>query len=281
MVLRVGASSFKGARKMGVEVYRLLKFVIKKKLGQDAINDGDEGGFAHNIQENKEGFVPTWIDGVENSEYVGVGARFGHTLESKEKRANLIRVVMADPPDCCTKPKNKITSEVILVHRGKCSFTTKANIADEAGASAILIINYRIELFKMVCEENKTYVDIGIPAVMRPQDAELNFSGGSVLHWWHRGGTAHLLVNLVNQCGQLQILGTFMGAVTLQQHDDTSGLYLIDILAFVNIVAVGCLLICFDFHLLLDTTIAFCNFEDKVGFDKVANDKIIELQTMD
>ncbi|KAK7389940.1 hypothetical protein VNO78_25237 [Psophocarpus tetragonolobus] len=118
--------------------------------------------------------VPTWIDGVENSEYVGVGARFGPTLESKEKRANLTRVVMADPPDCCTKPKNKLTSEIILVHRGKCSFTTKANIADEAGASAILIINYRTELFKMVCEENETDVDIGIPAVMLPQDAGLN-----------------------------------------------------------------------------------------------------------
>ncbi|RDX97213.1 Signal peptide peptidase-like 4 [Mucuna pruriens] len=118
--------------------------------------------------------VPTWIDGVENNEYVGVGARFGPTLESKEKRANLTRVVMADPPDCCTKPKNKLTSEIILVHRGKCSFTTKANIADEAGASAILIINYRTELFKMVCEENETDVDIGIPAVMLPQDAGLN-----------------------------------------------------------------------------------------------------------
>jgi len=29
--------------------------VIKKKYGQDAVNVGDEGGFAPNIQENKEG----------------------------------------------------------------------------------------------------------------------------------------------------------------------------------------------------------------------------------
>lgn len=60
------------------------------------------------------------------------------------------------------------------MHRGKCSFTTKANIADEAGASAIIIINNRTELFKMVCEVNETDVDIGIPAVMLPQDAGLN-----------------------------------------------------------------------------------------------------------
>jgi enolase len=55
MILPVGASSFKEAMKMGVEVYHHLKAVIKKKYGQDATNVGDEGGFAPNIQENKEG----------------------------------------------------------------------------------------------------------------------------------------------------------------------------------------------------------------------------------
>ncbi|KAJ6688651.1 ENOLASE [Salix koriyanagi] len=55
MILPVGASSFKEAMKMGVEVYHNLKSVIKKKYGQDATNVGDEGGFAPNIQENKEG----------------------------------------------------------------------------------------------------------------------------------------------------------------------------------------------------------------------------------
>ncbi|KAL4310240.1 hypothetical protein GQ457_01G015820 [Hibiscus cannabinus] len=50
MILRVGASSFKEAMKIGVEVYHHLKSVIKKKYGQDATNVGDEGGFAPNIQ---------------------------------------------------------------------------------------------------------------------------------------------------------------------------------------------------------------------------------------
>ncbi|KAF4385467.1 hypothetical protein G4B88_005799 [Cannabis sativa] len=50
MILPVGASSFKEAMKMGVEVYHHLKSVIKKKYGQDATNVGDEGGFAPNIQ---------------------------------------------------------------------------------------------------------------------------------------------------------------------------------------------------------------------------------------
>ncbi|XP_073030379.1 signal peptide peptidase-like 4 isoform X1 [Primulina eburnea] len=115
--------------------------------------------------------VPIWVDGEEITEFVGVGARFGLTLESKEKRANQIRVSLADPPDCCSVPKNKLTGEAILVHRGKCSFITKANVAEAAGASALLIINNQTELFKMVCEANETDVIVGIPVVMLPKDA--------------------------------------------------------------------------------------------------------------
>jgi len=40
---------------MGAEVYHTLKAIIKEKYGQDATNVGDEGGFAPNIQSNKEG----------------------------------------------------------------------------------------------------------------------------------------------------------------------------------------------------------------------------------
>ncbi|XP_076922295.1 signal peptide peptidase-like 4 isoform X1 [Bidens hawaiensis] len=115
--------------------------------------------------------VPTWIGDNEEEEFVGVGARFGPTLESKEKDANKSRVALADPPDCCSTPKNKLTGEVILVHRGNCSFTAKAHVAEAAGASAILIVNNQTELFKMVCEPDETDVQIGIPAVMLPQDA--------------------------------------------------------------------------------------------------------------
>ncbi|KAA3469355.1 signal peptide peptidase-like 4 isoform X2 [Gossypium australe] len=117
--------------------------------------------------------VPIWINSLENTEYVGVGARFGPTLESKEKHANHTRLALADPPDCCSKPRNQLTGEVILVHRGNCSFTVKANVAEEAGASAILIINNQTELFKMVCESDAD-VNIKIPAVMLPQDAGSN-----------------------------------------------------------------------------------------------------------
>ena len=55
MLLPVGATSFTEAMRMGAEVYHNLKSVITAKYGQDAVNVGDEGGFAPNIQNNKEG----------------------------------------------------------------------------------------------------------------------------------------------------------------------------------------------------------------------------------
>lgn len=51
--------------------------------------------------------VATWIGDKEEDEFVGVGARFGPTLESKEKDADKSRIALAD--------------------RGNCSFTTKSN----------------------------------------------------------------------------------------------------------------------------------------------------------
>uniref|UniRef100_A0A6V1RTS7 phosphopyruvate hydratase n=1 Tax=Heterosigma akashiwo TaxID=2829 RepID=A0A6V1RTS7_HETAK len=55
MIMPVGASSFREAMQMGAEVYHQLKKVIKERYGQDATNVGDEGGFAPNIQNNREG----------------------------------------------------------------------------------------------------------------------------------------------------------------------------------------------------------------------------------
>ena len=54
MILPTGAPTFKESLRFGAEVYHNLKNVIKKKYGLDATNVGDEGGFAPNIQDNKE-----------------------------------------------------------------------------------------------------------------------------------------------------------------------------------------------------------------------------------
>jgi len=49
MILPIGAPTFSEAVRYGAEVYQTLKLVIKAKYGQDAINVGDEGGFAPNV----------------------------------------------------------------------------------------------------------------------------------------------------------------------------------------------------------------------------------------
>ncbi|KAK9760858.1 phosphopyruvate hydratase [Basidiobolus ranarum] len=70
MILPTGAKSFTEAMKMGSEVYHALKSVIKSKYGQDATNVGDEGGFAPNIQDNKEG-LELLKTAIEKAGYTG------------------------------------------------------------------------------------------------------------------------------------------------------------------------------------------------------------------
>lgn len=115
--------------------------------------------------------VQTWVNNVKADEYVGVSARFGTPMESKEKDANKSRLVLAKPYDSCTSLSEKLTGDAALVHRGNCTFTKKAKIAQEAGAVAILVVNDREELYKMVCASNETTLDIRIPAVMLPNTA--------------------------------------------------------------------------------------------------------------
>ncbi|MBU0615254.1 MAG: phosphopyruvate hydratase [Nanoarchaeota archaeon] len=70
MLLPTGASSFKEALRMGAETYHHLKSVIKKKYGQDAVNVGDEGGFAPNILDNKEG-LNLLVEAIDAAGYTG------------------------------------------------------------------------------------------------------------------------------------------------------------------------------------------------------------------
>jgi len=70
MIFPNGASSFSEAMRMGAETYQNLKAVIKKKYGQDATNVGDEGGFAPNIQSNKEA-LDLVMDAIKAAGYEG------------------------------------------------------------------------------------------------------------------------------------------------------------------------------------------------------------------
>ena len=55
-VIPVGAKSFSEALQMGAECYHTLKGILKKKYGPDAINVGDEGGFAPSMAKLEEAF---------------------------------------------------------------------------------------------------------------------------------------------------------------------------------------------------------------------------------
>lgn len=57
--------------------------------------------------------MQTWVNGVEDVEFVGVGARFGRAIVSKEKNAKHTRLILSDPRDCCIPPKNKVRSSCV------------------------------------------------------------------------------------------------------------------------------------------------------------------------
>ncbi|MFV2016176.1 MAG: phosphopyruvate hydratase, partial [Candidatus Heimdallarchaeota archaeon] len=54
MIFPIGVTTFKEALVAGVEVYQNLKIIIKNKYGRDAINVGDEGGFAPNLSRSSD-----------------------------------------------------------------------------------------------------------------------------------------------------------------------------------------------------------------------------------
>lgn len=70
MILPTGANSFNEAMRMGTEVYHHLKSVVKAKFGLEATGVGDEGGFAPNIQNNKEALALI-MEAIEKAGYTG------------------------------------------------------------------------------------------------------------------------------------------------------------------------------------------------------------------
>jgi len=70
MILPTGATSFSEGLKIGSEVYHHLKKVINTKFGLDATAVGDEGGFAPNILNNKEG-LHLIQEAIEKAGYTG------------------------------------------------------------------------------------------------------------------------------------------------------------------------------------------------------------------
>ncbi|OUC48270.1 phosphopyruvate hydratase [Trichinella nativa] len=93
MLLPIGASNFKEAMRMGSEVYHHLKNCIKARYGLDATAVGDEGGFAPNIQDNKEALEllkeAIGKAGYEGKVKIGMDIAASEFYKSKEKLYDL------------------------------------------------------------------------------------------------------------------------------------------------------------------------------------------------
>lgn len=70
MIAPVKAESFSEAMRMGCEVYHALKAILKRKYGQDAVNVGDEGGFAPPILDINEP-LPILMEAIEAAGHKG------------------------------------------------------------------------------------------------------------------------------------------------------------------------------------------------------------------
>ncbi|XP_022889275.1 enolase 2-like [Olea europaea var. sylvestris] len=82
----------------------ISKAVIKKKYGQDATNIGDEGGFATNIQESKEGLelLKTAVAKLGYAGKVIIGMDVAASeFYGSDKTYDLNFKEEASPPICC------------------------------------------------------------------------------------------------------------------------------------------------------------------------------------
>lgn len=146
-------------------------FVLPIVLADDLSWNQEESTSESSACNNKFQLVKikNWVNDVENTDIVGLSAKFGVPLPSHEAEAEKLPASLASPLDCCTNSSSKLSNSFALAKRGNCMFTTKAKIAQLGGAKGLLVINDDEDLYKMVCTENDTSVDINIPVVMIPK----------------------------------------------------------------------------------------------------------------
>jgi len=93
MILSTGAPNFSEGLRYGAEVFHTLRGIIKEKYGQNAINAGDEGGFAPNVKDAKEALdlLTSAIDkaGYKGKVRIGMDVAASEFYDSKKKSYNL------------------------------------------------------------------------------------------------------------------------------------------------------------------------------------------------
>jgi len=68
MIIPHGGKTFKETLRLGVEIYHTLKGILEKKYGKDAINVGDEGGYAPPMEQTTEA-LEALIKSIEEAGY--------------------------------------------------------------------------------------------------------------------------------------------------------------------------------------------------------------------
>jgi enolase len=93
MVMPIGAENFKEALRWGAEIYQHLKKIIKDTYGINAVNVGDEGGFAPNISKAEDALT-ILESAIEKSGYKGkvvisMDCAASEYWDAEEKKYNL------------------------------------------------------------------------------------------------------------------------------------------------------------------------------------------------
>ncbi|KAF9610075.1 hypothetical protein IFM89_019915 [Coptis chinensis] len=158
----------------------LIYIIAFSPISFVSANDTSQNGkLNHNSPSCNNNFqlvkVKNWANGIDGETIVGLSAGFGVSLPSHMDKAIKLPAVFADPANCCTNSSVKLSNSLALSVRGDCGFTDKAQVAQSGGAAGLLVINDNEDLYKMVCPENDTSLDIRIPVVMIPK------SGGEAI----------------------------------------------------------------------------------------------------
>lgn len=115
--------------------------------------------------------IENWVNGTQGTSIVGLSARFGTSVPRVASDAQKNSAFLTNPLNCCANLTSKLTNSVALAKRGDCTFTAKAKVAQLGGAAGLLVINDNEDLYKMVCTENDTSLNLTIPVVMIPKSA--------------------------------------------------------------------------------------------------------------
>jgi enolase len=93
MLLSVGAPNFSESLRYGTEVFHTLRGIIKEKYGQNAINAGDEGGFAPNVHDAHEALdlltLAIQKAGYKGKVRIGMDVAASEFFDSEKKSYNL------------------------------------------------------------------------------------------------------------------------------------------------------------------------------------------------